>query len=47
VSWQIVPKEFMDVMAGEDQARANRAMQAVLGMKRLDIAEIQRAPEAA
>ena len=47
VSWQIVHKEFLRVMAGQDKEKANRAMTAVLGMKKLDIAEIQRAAEAA
>ncbi|MFY9265575.1 MAG: VOC family protein [Solirubrobacterales bacterium] len=43
VSWQIVPDMLGDVLAGDDPAGAQRAMQAMLGMVKLDIAELQRA----
>jgi len=43
VSWQIVPVAFMHMMTDADQTKAQRAMQAMLGMKKLDIAELERA----
>jgi predicted 3-demethylubiquinone-9 3-methyltransferase (glyoxalase superfamily) len=44
VSWQIVPTTLMDaVMRDPDSQKAQRAMKAVLGMGKIDIAEIQRA----
>jgi predicted 3-demethylubiquinone-9 3-methyltransferase (glyoxalase superfamily) len=42
-SWQVVPQLVMDLMTGEDRARADRAMAAVLKMKKIDIAELKRA----
>ena len=46
VSWQIVPTLLMDEVM-RDPEKAQRAMKAVLGMGKVDIAEIQRAVEAA
>jgi len=43
VSWQIVPVAFMHMMTDPDQTKAQRAMQAMFGMKKLDIAELERA----
>jgi len=43
VSWQIVPSILADIESGTDRARANRVMEAVLTMKKLDIREIERA----
>jgi predicted 3-demethylubiquinone-9 3-methyltransferase (glyoxalase superfamily) len=44
VSWQIVPTALMDaVMRDPDSEKAQRAMKAVLGMGKIDMAEIQRA----
>lgn len=43
VSWQIVPKALPELIGSKDTARAKRAMQAMLGMKKLDIAALQRA----
>lgn len=43
VSWQIVPAVLGDLLGDKDQAKAKRAMQAMLGMKKLDIAELKRA----
>ena len=45
VSWQIVPKALGAMLGGKDPARAGRAMQAMLKMKKLDIAELERAYE--
>ena len=43
VSWQVVPSMMAKVMADPDPAKTNRVMQAVLQMKKLDIATLQRA----
>lgn len=43
VSWQIVPTELPSLLGDPDPAKAGRAMQAMLGMKKLDIAAIRRA----
>jgi predicted 3-demethylubiquinone-9 3-methyltransferase (glyoxalase superfamily) len=47
VSWQIVPRRFMELMDDPDPERAQRAMEAMLKMRKLDIAELERAAEAA
>ena len=43
LSWQIVPRALMDAMADPDRAAAQRAMQAMMGMTRIDIGAIERA----
>lgn len=43
VSWQIVPKAFAEMMHDEDTARAERAMRAMLDMKKFDIAALEKA----
>ena len=43
LSWQIVPTAMFELLADPDRARAGRAMQAMLGMKKLDLAELRRA----
>ena len=43
VSWQIVPAVFASMIGAPDRAAALRATQAMLGMVKLDIAELQRA----
>jgi predicted 3-demethylubiquinone-9 3-methyltransferase (glyoxalase superfamily) len=42
VSWQIVPAVLGELLQGEP-ARANRVMQALLQMKKIDIETLQRA----
>jgi len=42
LSWQIVPAMMADWMGG-DQVRADRAMKAMLKMKKLDIAQLKQA----
>jgi predicted 3-demethylubiquinone-9 3-methyltransferase (glyoxalase superfamily) len=43
VSWQIVPRMLMQAMSDPDKAAAKRAMQAMMEMKKIDIAAIERA----
>ena len=43
VSWQVVPKVLPDLIKDPDSAESQRAMEAVLRMKKFDIAELQRA----
>lgn len=44
VSWQIAPTTLIEeVMRDPDAGKAQRAMKAVLGMGKIDIAEVQRA----
>ncbi len=43
LSWQITPRALMDAMADPDRAAAKRAMEAMMGMKKIDIAAIERA----
>jgi predicted 3-demethylubiquinone-9 3-methyltransferase (glyoxalase superfamily) len=45
VFWQIVPTAFVQYLGGSDPARAQRAMQAMLQMVKLDIAGLKRAYE--
>ncbi|MEA2843356.1 MAG: hypothetical protein QOJ69_1027 [Actinomycetota bacterium] len=47
VSWQIVPTVMDELISDPDPDRAQRAMKAMLGMKKLDVAELQRAADAA
>jgi len=43
VSWQVVPTRLLDLFADPDRAKAQRAMNAMLKMGKIDIAEIERA----
>lgn len=45
LSWQIVPTVLEQLLSDPDPAKAQRAMQAMLEMKKLDIAELMRAYE--
>ena len=45
VFWQIVPGALPKYLGGEDRAGAQRAMQALLGMIKLDIAALKKAYE--
>jgi predicted 3-demethylubiquinone-9 3-methyltransferase (glyoxalase superfamily) len=45
VSWQIVPTALVTYLGGSDSAGAQRAMQAMLGMVKLDIEGLKRAYE--
>jgi predicted 3-demethylubiquinone-9 3-methyltransferase (glyoxalase superfamily) len=45
VYWQIVPTALPELLGGPDRAGAERAMQAMLQMVKLDIAELRKAYE--
>ncbi len=46
VSWQVVPGELMaQMLADPDPSRAQRAMQAMFGMKKLDVAALMAAAD--
>jgi predicted 3-demethylubiquinone-9 3-methyltransferase (glyoxalase superfamily) len=45
LSWQIVPTGMEELFADPDPKRAERAMRAMLGMRKLDIAALQRAAD--
>ena len=42
-SWQVCPKGMLDIVNGPDEAAKERAMQAMYGMKKLDIAALEAA----
>jgi len=44
-AWQIVPKALPGLLGDPDPARAQRAMQAMLGMKKLDVAALSAAAD--
>lgn len=46
VSWQIVPSELGEMMSSTDAGKARRVTEALLQMRKLDIAELRRAYEA-
>jgi predicted 3-demethylubiquinone-9 3-methyltransferase (glyoxalase superfamily) len=46
VSWQIVPRELNELMQDPDPQRARRATEAMLQMRKIDVAELRRAVEA-
>ena len=43
VSWQIVPKQLGGMLSDKDKAKSGRAMQAMMGMQKLDLAKLQAA----
>ncbi len=43
VSWQIVPVAFMHMMRDADTRKSQREMQAMYTLKKLDIAQLERA----
>jgi predicted 3-demethylubiquinone-9 3-methyltransferase (glyoxalase superfamily) len=47
VSWQIVPTALGELLADPDPERTQRVMRAMLEMRKLDIAGLERAAEAA
>ena len=45
VSWQVTPLRLLELLRDPDRAKADRVMQAMLKMNRIDIAELERAAE--
>jgi predicted 3-demethylubiquinone-9 3-methyltransferase (glyoxalase superfamily) len=45
LSWQVVPAGLDAIFCGPGNGKADRAMRALLGMRKLDIAELHRAAE--
>jgi predicted 3-demethylubiquinone-9 3-methyltransferase (glyoxalase superfamily) len=43
LSWQIVPKQLPEALGGSDKAGAARAMQSMMQMKKIIVADIQKA----
>lgn len=43
LSWQIVPKRFVELMSDPDPAKAKRVTQAMLKMQKLDVAALEMA----
>ena len=47
LSWQLVPTRLLELLADPDKARAARAMQAMMDMRKIDIAAVEAAADAA
>ena len=45
VRWQVVPSELSSVLGDPDRERADRAMQAMMTMKKLDVRAMRRAAD--
>ena len=43
VSWQIFPRELMQMLLDPDREKAGRAMRAMMGMKKMDLAALRTA----
>jgi predicted 3-demethylubiquinone-9 3-methyltransferase (glyoxalase superfamily) len=43
LSWQVTPKRLTELLADKNPDRARRAMEAMLKMQKIDIAELERA----
>ncbi len=43
VSWQVIPVEFLKMISGPDAEKTKRAMQAMFGMKKLDLPALKKA----
>jgi predicted 3-demethylubiquinone-9 3-methyltransferase (glyoxalase superfamily) len=45
LSWQVTPTGMDELFSDPDTSRADRAMKAMMGMKKIDIAELKRAAD--
>lgn len=45
LSWQIIPRRLGELLSDPDQGRAQRAMEAMLKMVKIDVAELERAAD--
>ena len=46
LSWQVVPKRLIELLSDPDEAKAQRAMAAMLEMRKIDIAAVEAAADA-
>ena len=46
LSWQIVPRRMLELLGDPDSGKAKRAMEAMLKMVKIDVAEVERAANA-
>ena len=46
-SWQITPKRLMELTTGSDRDKAKRAMEAMMTMKKIDVAALEAAVKTA
>jgi 2-polyprenyl-6-hydroxyphenyl methylase/3-demethylubiquinone-9 3-methyltransferase len=46
LSWQITPRALTEAITDPDQAAAKRAFEAMMGMRKIDIAAIEAARKA-
>jgi predicted 3-demethylubiquinone-9 3-methyltransferase (glyoxalase superfamily) len=46
LSWQVCPEAMTEMMTDPDRARVNRAMEVMMGMKKIDVAAMQAAFDA-
>jgi predicted 3-demethylubiquinone-9 3-methyltransferase (glyoxalase superfamily) len=46
LSWQVVPARLIELIADPDAARGQRAMAAMLEMRKIDIAAVEAAADA-
>jgi predicted 3-demethylubiquinone-9 3-methyltransferase (glyoxalase superfamily) len=42
LSWQVIPKQLPELLSDPDPEKARRAMAAMLKMKKIDLAELER-----
>jgi predicted 3-demethylubiquinone-9 3-methyltransferase (glyoxalase superfamily) len=47
LSWQIVPTRLLELLGDPDREKSQRVMQAMLGMKKIEVDELERAAAAA
>jgi predicted 3-demethylubiquinone-9 3-methyltransferase (glyoxalase superfamily) len=47
LSWQIIPDRLMELIGDPDPGRSQRAMESMLKMQKIDVAELERAADAA
>jgi predicted 3-demethylubiquinone-9 3-methyltransferase (glyoxalase superfamily) len=47
LSWQIIPTRLGGLLGDPDPGRAGRAMEAMLKMQKIDVAELERAADSA
>ncbi|PMR68308.1 VOC family protein [Halomonas heilongjiangensis] len=43
LSWQVIPRVLIEMLGDPDHEKSQRVFQAMLGMKKIDIAELERA----